>query len=108
MVGLDLNKSPFLPFHPIVFNASSMDLASRVSHVPEKGSVMVLFFTSAHTGEVARKNEIAVSNSLNKTRSPRDNDPMAIPFFTRRQSAFILIGKHIGKPAKEVKERFPL
>jgi hypothetical protein len=85
-----------------------MDLVSRVSLVPVKGSVIVLFFTSAHTGEVARKNERAVSNNLNKTRSPRDKDPEAIPFLTRRQSVFILIGKHIGNPAKEVKERLPL
>jgi len=108
MVGLDLNKPPSLPFHPIDFSASSMDLVGRVILVPVKGSVIVLFLTSAHSGEVARKNERAVSNNLNKTRSPLDNDPEAIPFFTRRQSIFILIGKHTGKPAKEVKERLPL
>jgi hypothetical protein len=72
------------------------------------GSVIVDFLTSAHSGEVALKNERAVSNNLNKTRSPLDKDPEAIPFFTRRQSVFILIGKHIGKPAKEFKERLPL
>jgi hypothetical protein len=85
-----------------------MDLAGSVNRVPENGSVIVDFFTSAHSGEVALKNERAVSNSLNRTRSPLDKDPDAIPFFTRRQSAFILIGKHIGKPAKEERERFPL
>jgi hypothetical protein len=50
----------------------------------------------------------AVSNNLNKTRSPLDKDPEAIPFLTRKQSVFILIGKQNGKPAKEVKERLPL
>jgi len=108
MEGLDLNNPPFLPLHPIDFSAASMDLTGRVLHDPENGSVIVLFFISAHSGAVARKNERAVSNSLNKTRSPLDKDPEAIPFFTRRQSVFILIGKHIGKPAKEVKERLPL
>jgi hypothetical protein len=108
MEGLDLNNPPFLPFHPIDFNAASMDLVGRVSHDPVNGSVIVFFLTSAHSGAVARKNEMAVSNSLNKTRSPLDNDPEAIPFFTRRQSVFILIGRHIGNPAKEVKERLPL
>jgi hypothetical protein len=85
-----------------------MDLAGSVAHVPVKGLVIVDFFTSAHSGEVALKNERTVSNNLNRTRSPLDSDPDAIPFFTRRQSAFILIGKHIGNPAKEERERLPL
>lgn len=85
-----------------------MDLVGRYSLVPVKGSVIVLFFTSAHSGEVALKNESAVSNNLNKTRSPLDNDPDAIPCFTRRQSVLILIGRHNGNPAKEERERLPL
>jgi hypothetical protein len=95
-------------FHPILLKAASMDLVGRVSQTPLKGSVIVLFLTSDHSGEVALKNERAVSNNLNKTRSPLDNDPEAIPCFTRRQSVFILIGKHIGNPAKEERERLPL
>jgi hypothetical protein len=85
-----------------------MDSVGSVAHDPVKGSVIVDFFTSAHSGEVALKNERTVSNSLNRTRSPLDKDPDAIPCFTRRQSVFILIGKHDGNPAKEVRERFPL
>lgn len=85
-----------------------MDLVGSNSDVPINGSVIVDFFTSAHSGEVALKNESAVSNNLNKTRSPLDKDPEAIPLLTRKQSAFILIGKHIGEPAKDVKERLPL
>jgi hypothetical protein len=85
-----------------------MDLVGSNCDVPLNGSVIVDFFTSDHSGEVALKNESTVSNNLNKTRSPLDRDPEAIPTFTRKQSVFILIGKHIGKPAKEVKERLPL
>jgi hypothetical protein len=85
-----------------------MDLVGRRGSLPEKSEVMVLFFTSAHSGEVALKKERHVNNNLNKIWSPLDRDPDAIPFFTRRQSVFILIGRHVGKPAKEVRERLPL
>jgi hypothetical protein len=85
-----------------------MDLAGRRGSLPPNGAVIVSFLTSAHSGEVALKNESDVSNNLNKTRSPLDKDPEAIPCFTRKQSVFILIGKHIGKPAKEERERLPL
>jgi hypothetical protein len=85
-----------------------MDLVSSNTPCPSKGAVIVDFLTSDHLGEVALKNERAVSRSLKRTRSPRVKDPEAIPFFTRRQRFFTLIGKHLGRPAKEVKERFPL
>jgi hypothetical protein len=85
-----------------------MDLVSRVIPWPVNGPVIVLLLTSDHLGEVALKNERAVSRSLKRTRSPLGKDPEAIPPFTRRQRCLILIGRHFGKPAKEVRERLPL
>jgi hypothetical protein len=85
-----------------------MDLVGRRGLTPENSAVIVPFLTSAHSGEVALKNDRHVSSSLNKIWSPLDKDPDAIPFFTRKQSTFILIGKHIGNPAKEDRERLPL
>jgi hypothetical protein len=85
-----------------------MDLVSRVVPCPVNGSVIVPFLTSDHLGEVALKNERAVSRSLKRTRSPLGKDPEAIPLFTRKQRYLILIGRHFGKPAREVRERLPL
>jgi hypothetical protein len=103
-----IDKEELLLTHPIDFKAASMDLVGRVSQDPVKGSVIVLFLTSDHSGEVALKNESAVSNNLKRTRSPLDKDPEEIPCFTRKQSVFILIGKQIGRPAKEERLRLPL
>jgi hypothetical protein len=50
--------------HPILRRPFSMSFGGRVLPDPVNGSVIVPFLTSDHFGEVALKNESAVSNSL--------------------------------------------
>jgi hypothetical protein len=92
---------------PIDFKAATMVLVGSVILLPVNSPVIVLTFTSAHSGDVALKKDSIVSNNLNKIRSPLDKDPDAIPPFTRRQSTFTRIGKHIGNPENEERERLP-
>lgn len=104
--GFETKILEFL-LQPIDRRASFNIVGSKVSLVPVKTPVIVLTLTSEYLGLVALKKLSAVSNNLNNSWSFRVREPEAIPCLTRLHINFTWIGKIIGKPAKEVKERFP-
>jgi len=94
-------------FQPIDRRASLSISGSKVVLSPVKSPVIVPILVSEYLGLVALKKLRAVNNSLNNSWSVLVREPEAIPCLTRLHINFTWIGKIIGRPAKEVKERFP-